>query len=140
MNSGDLKSPLFLSQAEKYSQFCERMKKLLHFCKMKTIAENKMEPFVPTYPGEVVKDEVEYRGISQRALAAQIGVSYTQLNEVLNGKRSMNTELALLIGAALGIDAEPLLVMQTRYDIIVAQRNSGFANRINAIRKLAAAF
>ncbi len=97
-----------------------------------------MEPFAPTHPGEVVKDEVEYRGISQRALATQIGVSYTQLNEVLNGKRSMNTELALLIGAALGIDAEPLLVMQTRYDIIVAQRNSGFASRINAIRKLAA--
>ena len=51
-----------------------------------------MEPFQPTHPGEVIKDEIEYRGISQRALAAQIGVSYTQLNEVLNGKRTLNTE------------------------------------------------
>ena len=62
---------------------------------MKTLEANKMEPFEPTHPGEVIKDEIEYRGISQRALAAQIGVSYTQLNEVLNGKRTLNTELAL---------------------------------------------
>ena len=76
---------------------------------MKTLEANKMEPFEPTHPGEIIKDEIEYRGISQRALAAQIGVSYTQLNEVLNGKRSLNTELALLISVALDIDAEPLL-------------------------------
>ena len=101
---------------------------------------NKMEPFEPTHPGEVIKDEIEYRGISQRMLAAQIGVSYTQLNEVLNGKRSLNTELALLISAALDIDAEPLLSMQTKYDVITARRNSVFLNRLKSIRKIAAAF
>ena len=26
---------------------------------------NKMEPFEPTHPGEVIKDEIEYRGISK---------------------------------------------------------------------------
>lgn len=31
---------------------------------------NKLEPFIPTHPGEIIKDEIEYRGISQRALAA----------------------------------------------------------------------
>ena len=99
-----------------------------------------MEPFEPTHPGEVIKDEIEFRGISQRALAAQIGVSYTQLNEVLNGKRTLNTELALLISAALDIDVEPLLAMQTRYDIITARRNQGFLSRLKSIRKIAAAF
>ncbi len=99
-----------------------------------------MEPFQPTHPGEVIKDEIEYRGISQRALAAQIGVSYTQLNEVLNGKRTLNTEMALLISAALDIDAEPLLAMQMRYDVITARRNQSFVNRLKSIRKIAAAF
>ena len=65
--------------------------------KIEKMEANKMEPFEPTHPGEIIKDEIEYRGITQRALAAQIGVSYTQLNEVLNGKRALNTELALLI-------------------------------------------
>lgn len=55
---------------------------------------NKMEPFEPTHPGKVIKDEIEYRGISQMSLAARIGVSFTQLNEVLNGKHTLNTELA----------------------------------------------
>jgi addiction module HigA family antidote len=107
---------------------------------MKTLEANKMEPFAPTHPGEVIKDEIEYRGISQRALAEQIGVSYTQLNEVLNGKRTLNTEMALLISAALGIDAEPLLAMQTRYDVITARRNKTFASRLSSIRKIAAVF
>ena len=107
---------------------------------MKTLEANKMEPFQPTHPGEVIKDEIEYRGISQRALAAQIGVSYTQLNEVLNGKRTLNTEMALLISAALDIDAEPLLAMQMRYDVITARQNQNFVSRLKSIRKIAAAF
>ncbi len=107
---------------------------------MKTLEANKMEPFQPTHPGEVIKDEIEYRGISQRALAAQIGVSYTQLNEVLNGKRTLNTEMALLISAALDIDAEPLLAMQMRYDVITTRRNQSFVSRLKSIRKIAAAF
>ena len=47
---------------------------------------NELTPFCPTHPGEILKDEVEYRKISQRALARQMGISYSQLNEVLNGR------------------------------------------------------
>ena len=107
---------------------------------MKTLEANKMTPYEPTHPGEVIKDEIEYRGISQRALAMQIGVSYTQLNEVLNGKRPLNTEMALLIGAAIGVDAEPLLAMQTRYDMITVKNNKRFISRLNSIRNIAAVF
>lgn len=99
---------------------------------------NNLEPFIPTHPGEIIKDEIEYRGISQRTLATQIGVSPTQLNEVLNGKRALNTEMAMLISAALDIDAEPLLAMQTRYDMITARRNKTFLTKLNSIRKIAA--
>ena len=98
----------------------------------------KIEPYTPTHPGEVIKDEIEYRGVSQRALAAQIGVSYSQLNEVLNGKRPLNTEIAMLIAAALNIDAEPLLTMQTRYNIITMRRNSVFSRRLASISRVAA--
>ena len=98
---------------------------------------NKIEPYTPTHPGEVIKDEIEYRGVSQRALAAQIGVSYSQLNEVLNGKRALNTEMALLIAAALDVDAEPLLTMQTRYDLTMARRNRVFSRRLASIGRVA---
>ena len=93
---------------------------------------------MPTHPGEIIKDEIEYRGITQRQLASQIGVSYSQLNEILNGKRGLNTEMAMLVAAALAIDAEPLLALQTRYDIITAKRNKTFADRLSAISRVAA--
>ena len=43
-------------------------------------------PYTPTHPGEILKEEIEYRGISQKKLAEQIGISYTMLNEILNAK------------------------------------------------------
>jgi len=103
---------------------------------MRVLSKN--DPFIPTHPGEIIKDEIEFRGISQRALATQIGVSPTQLNEILNGKRALNTEMAMLVSAALDIDAELLLAMQTRYDMITARRNKTFLTKLNSIRKIAA--
>ena len=47
---------------------------------------NNLKPFQPTHPGEVLKDELEYRGISQRGLVKEIGISYSVVNEMLNGK------------------------------------------------------
>jgi addiction module HigA family antidote len=78
---------------------------------------NNLKPFQPTHPGEVLKDELEYRGISQRGLAKEIGISYSAFNEMLNGKRSLSPELAMMMEAALGVDAAPLLAMQNEYDM-----------------------
>ena len=104
---------------------------------MKTLEANKMEPFQPTHPGEVIKDEIEYRGISQRTLAAQIGVSYTQLNEVLNGKRPVTIEYALLIAKALDLDADTFIRMQAEYDLQTTKLDKSFLRRLSAVRKIA---
>ena len=53
---------------------------------------NNLEPSVPIHPGEMIKEEVGCRGISQKKLAEQTGIPYTALNEVLNGKRPVSTE------------------------------------------------
>ena len=52
-------------------------------------------PYTPTHPGEILKEEIEYRGISQKKLAEQIGISYTMLNEILNAKRPVTETMAL---------------------------------------------
>ena len=101
---------------------------------------NNIEPFQPTHPGEVLKDEIEYRKISQKKLASEMGVSYTSFNEILNAKRPLNTELALLIEAALGLDAEPLLRMQARYNILVAKRNNIFIEKLKKVSKIAVVY
>jgi addiction module HigA family antidote len=96
---------------------------------------NNLEPYYPTHPGEVLKDEIEYRGISQKKLAEAINVSYTLVNEVFNGKRELNAELALLLEATLDLPAEPLLKMQARYNIYVNKRNNTFAKKLSKIQK-----
>jgi addiction module HigA family antidote len=101
---------------------------------------NNLTPYEPTHPGEILKDEIEYRGISQRKLAAKMGVAYSVLNEVLNAKRPVTTEYALLFEAALGIDAEPLISMQADYNLQVMRKNKSFANRLIEISKVSAVF
>jgi addiction module HigA family antidote len=101
---------------------------------------NNLKPYNPTHPGEVLKDELEYRGISQRGLAKKLGISYSVLNEVLNGKRSLNHELAMMMEAALNVDAAPLLSMQNEYDMMMAERNESFMEKLKHIRRIAAIF
>lgn len=38
---------------------------------------------VSTHPGDVLKEEIEARGISQRQFSEMLGVLYTMLNEIL---------------------------------------------------------
>ena len=99
-----------------------------------------LESYQPTHPGEVLKDELEYRGISQRGLAKEIGISYSAFNEMLNGKRSLSPELAMMMEAALGVDAAPLLAMQNEYDMLMAERDASFMEKLKQIRRIAAIF
>lgn len=98
---------------------------------------NNLTCAVAIHPGEIIKDELEYRGISQRAFAKEIGVSASLLNEMLNGKRAVTTEYALLIEAALGIDADIWLRMQNAYNKQVAKSNPDFIARLKRISKAA---
>ena len=94
-------------------------------------------PFRPVHPGELLKDELEYRHLSQKAIAKQLGLSYTALNEILNGKRPVTTDFALIMEAALGVPAYILAGMQTDYNLQVAQNDSKLNRRLAEIRKMA---
>ena len=65
------------------------------------------------------------------------GLPYTALNEVLNCKRPVSTEYALLLEAALGIEADIWIRTQVDYDLITARRNRTFAKHVESIRKIA---
>ncbi|MDR2814312.1 MAG: HigA family addiction module antidote protein [Prevotellaceae bacterium] len=100
---------------------------------------NNLEPSEPVHPGELLKEEIEYCGISQKKLAERMGMSYTVLNEVLNCKRAVTTEYALLFEAALGIEAGMWIRLQADYNMQIVKRNKSFAQRLANIRKIAAA-
>ena len=97
-------------------------------------------PFRPVHPGELLKDELEYRNLSQKAVAEQLGLPYTAFNEILNGKRPVTTDFALFMEAALGIPAYILVGMQTDYNLQVARSDKKLIDRFNEIKKIAVAF
>jgi addiction module HigA family antidote len=94
--------------------------------------------FKPTHPGEVLKDEIEYRKISQRKLAESMGMSYKVLNDLLNGRRTFTLTTAMMFEAALNIPADSLMNLQHKYNMFQAQNDKNFMEKLSQIRKYAA--
>ncbi|MDR2911235.1 MAG: HigA family addiction module antidote protein [Bacteroidales bacterium] len=93
----------------------------------------------PVHPGEILKEEIEYRGISQGKLAVQMGMPYKVLNHILNKRRPLTPTTAMLFEAALGVPADMLIGMQTDYNMRMVKQDKTFAERLAEIRKVAAA-
>ena len=91
------------------------------------------------YGDRYLKDEIEYRGLSQRKLAEKMGIAYSALNEILNGHRPLSEKTALLFEAALGVNAQPLLQIQLRYNLQTAKTDKTFMAKLARVGKVAAA-
>lgn len=94
--------------------------------------------YTPTHPGEVLKDEIEFRKISQRKLAEQMDIPYKALNDLLNGRRTLTIATAMMFEAALDIPADSLMRLQMKYNMQQAMSDRTLMERLNRIRKYAA--
>ena len=104
------------------------------------ITANNLESFRHYHPGELIKEELECRNIKQKDFAKKFDFSYTALNEILNAKRPVTTEFALLLEAALGTNADLLVKMQTDYNLQIARKSTSVIEKMNKIKKIAAIF
>ena len=94
----------------------------------------------PIHPGELLKEEIEYRKLPQTKLAAQTGISYKILNEILNCRRPLTTSTAMLFEAVLGINAELLMRMQLDYNLQQAANDKSFMERRLSLSAFASNF
>jgi len=99
---------------------------------------NNLTPFRPIHPGEILKDEIEYRGMSQNKLAEQMGMDYKMLNNILNAHRPLTTTSAILFEAVLDIPADALMRMQLDYNMQIAKKDKKLMERFNEIKNVAA--
>ncbi|MDR1259512.1 MAG: HigA family addiction module antidote protein [Tannerellaceae bacterium] len=95
--------------------------------------------FRPVHPGELLKEEIECRGISQRKIASQMEMSYSAVNEIMNGQRPLTPNSALMFEAALGVEADTLMRMQLKYNMQTAREDKKLADKFKRIRKITAA-
>ena len=77
-------------------------------------------PFAPTHPGEMIKDELKERKMTQKQLATETGIKASVLSETINGKRSISLNVAIALEKALDIPADIWMNMQTQYDLDTA--------------------
>lgn len=85
------------------------------------------------HPGELLKEELRERGIAQKLFAEMIEIPYTRLNDILNARRPVSVEFALLVEAATGINAEMLVNMQTRHTLQMARKNKQMIQRMDLL-------
>jgi addiction module HigA family antidote len=76
-----------------------------------------LTPFVATHPGEMIKDELKERNMTQKQLAAESGIKASVLSETINGKRSVSLNVAVALEKVLGVPADVWMNMQTQYNI-----------------------
>jgi len=81
----------------------------------------KQTPFIATHPGELIKDELKERNLTQKELSEMTGIKPSVLSETINGKRSVSLNVAVALEKALGISAEVWMNLQTQYDLDSAQ-------------------
>ncbi|HUZ62063.1 MAG TPA: HigA family addiction module antitoxin [Hanamia sp.] len=79
-------------------------------------------------PGEVLREELEARNITQSAFAMKIGIYPSHFSDVLKGKRRLNASLALKLEEELGISAEFWVGLQADYEL---SKERGKYSKIN---------
>ena len=84
-----------------------------------------MMHYQETHPGQVLKQELEARGLSAAALALRLRVPPQRIQEIVAGKRGLSPETALRLGIYFGNEPEFWLSMQAAYDLAVLRRDRG---------------
>jgi addiction module antidote protein, HigA family len=80
---------------------------------------NNLTPFAATHPGEMIKDEMQERKMTQKQLEELTGIKQSVISETINGKRSLSLNFAIALEKVFGIPADVWMNMQTQYDIDV---------------------
>ncbi len=76
----------------------------------------------PIHPGEILKEELEVRGVSANRLALDLRVPGNRITSILSGKRAVTADTALRLERHFGNSASFWMNLQAHYDIEVAEQ------------------
>ena len=76
-----------------------------------------LTPFIATHPGQLIKDEIKERKMTQKQLALETGIKQSVLSETIHGKRPISKNVAIALEKALDIPADIWMNLQTQYEL-----------------------
>ncbi len=77
------------------------------------------------HPGTVLKDELEELGITPTEFSRQIKVPPNRISQIIAGKRSITGDTALRFGHWFGTDPQFWLNLQTQFELVQADQETG---------------
>ena len=77
---------------------------------------------LPIPPGEILKEELEVRGMTQKELAARLGRPEQTISEIVRAKKAITPETALGLGMVLGIAPQFWANLESDYRMTLARQ------------------
>jgi addiction module HigA family antidote len=88
----------------------------------------KKQKLPPTHPGEVLREELETRGISLNRMSRDTRIPLSRVSKLVHCERSFTPDTALRLERYLGASAQFWLNLQLAHDLAMAR--SGEAEKI----------
>ena len=92
----------------------------------------------PIHPGEVLREDyLKPMAMSANALAKQLRVPASRINDIVLERRGITADTALRLSRFFGGDAHSWLNLQTAYDLRVAELDETLQTAVMAVHPLA---
>ena len=85
-----------------------------------TSSEQRVWSNLPVSPGSVLKEEIDYRGISHGQLSAMMGCSQSLIENIINEQTPVTAKIADDIENALGINSQIWLNLEAGFRATIA--------------------
>ncbi len=80
----------------------------------------------PTHPGEILLEEfLKPRNMTQSELAEKLKIPLQRVNSIINAKRGVTPETAVLLSRFFETTAQYWMNLQTQYELWFAERSVG---------------
>lgn len=76
----------------------------------------------PTHPGEILREELETRGISLNQMSRDTWIPLSRISKLVHCERAFTPETSLRLERYLGASAQFWLNLQVAYDLSMARR------------------
>ena len=91
----------------------------------------------PIHPGEVLREDyLKPMAMSANALARQLHVPASRINDIVLERRGITVDTALRLSRFFGGDAQSWLHLQTAYELRLAELDEALQTALWAVRPL----
>ena len=89
---------------------------------MSSVTQAKIVPDIAIPPGELLAEELEARGMTQRDLATLMSRPPKVISEIVRGRKAITPRTAIEIEQALGIAASIWVGLEAQYRLALARQ------------------